>query len=282
MNQEGASRELSEWLGYKVSLLDESLYVRDVFGKVPRSIRYMESLEQIEGVNCPFLGLPNEIAEIGRLRKLDFFMSNLVNLPESIGELRELTSLRATIAGLTDLPKRLVELVSLRELNLSENDIAHLPLGLANMSRLESLILRENTLVNSRSAVDQVAELKSLRELDLAGNGLIEVPERVGKLQLVSLDLSRNYLGDEALSFPDGSFQELRHLSLGFNQLTKLPSFVLDCEALESLRIEHNLITSLPKGIIDRLPALKTVSVDPKLFSSIPRELAEVATSTEW
>ena len=88
-----------------------------------------------------------------------------------------------------------------------------------------------------------------VRNLDLKGLGLEDVPASVGELVgLTILDLSTNKLETFPLNVLE--LRELAGLDLGFNRLSSLPEGIGKM-ALRGLWLHDNQLRSLPEGILD-------------------------------
>merc|ERR1712003_37002 len=95
----------------------------------------------------------------------------------------------------------------LQKLVFTGNQLRCLPMELGQLSKLKILWLDGNRL-GPRLAPEAFEGLGSLEDLDVSGNGLVELPESFGKLKsLTRLVVAKN---------------ELRELSPGIGALTKL------------------------------------------------------------
>lgn len=271
-----AGQELSEWIGHTVSYLDEDISFSEIYGPVPASIRHFRNLESIAGSDCPFLRLPDELGELSQLIRISFTNVKISKLPETIGDLAQLAILDVNAGGLESLPESFGQLRSLRELSLWQNSIRQLPGGVAQLQGLSVLDLSDNNLGSHASSLEPLTGLSGLRSLNLRGNRLRHIPESIGLLDLESLNLACNYLSNDRLAIRPGSFPNLKHLSLSLNQLLDLPEFVFSCKGLESLSLEHNLITALPSDIRARLPNLSRIALVGNPITELPEGIEPV------
>lgn len=127
--------------------------------------------------------IPDEIAELTRLKRIILPGHHLLTLPSEIGQLKEL-----------------------EWLNLYDNQINHLPLTIGELDGLRWLFLRDNFL---ETLPESIGSLKNLIRLNLSNNQLIDLPEEIGKLPLLDeLNLNNNAL----TSLPE-SLQYLKKLT---------------------------------------------------------------------
>jgi Leucine-rich repeat (LRR) protein len=81
---------------------------------------------------------------------------------------------------LDELSPALGRFTHLKELDLSDNDLTDLPDSIMNLSRLQVLKLRGNAFQTLPPAISQFGQFNQLIELDVANNGLQEVPAWIG------------------------------------------------------------------------------------------------------
>ncbi|XP_034724848.1 extracellular matrix protein 2 [Etheostoma cragini] len=143
-----------------------------------------------------------------------------------------------------------LNVVSLRYNRLEENRIA--PLAWINHRNLESIDLSHNHLYLVPSYLP-----RSLVHLVLVGNNIERIPGYVFAHMdpgLEYLYLSYNKLDGEAIE-PEsffGSYQSMVELCLDHNQLIHVPSGINEMTNLHFLRLNNNMIRSIPdEGICD-------------------------------
>ncbi len=79
-------------------------------------------------------------------------------------------------------------------IDLSDNALEHVPEAVANFPELRKLILRRNRIASLNKSL-AMFQISSLNELDLAENGLTDLPEEICKLRnLANLNLENNLL----------------------------------------------------------------------------------------
>jgi Leucine-rich repeat (LRR) protein len=104
--------------------------------------------------------------------------------------------------------------------------------------------------------IDQVAAA-GWTELDLAGQGLTELPPEIGKLtQLKSLVLGKfakeksEWIGNQLTALPEAivQLQSLQQLHLGANQISAIPESLAQLQSLQELDLGHNKISVIPES----------------------------------
>jgi Leucine-rich repeat (LRR) protein len=112
-------------------------------------------------------------------------------------------------------------LPNLRELRLSCNNISDLDV-LEGFPTLNTLDLSYNSL--TPGCVHALQQIQALRELDLCGNDLRELPpSMVHFVNLEKLLLENNKIEDNEIFFTLAGMPSLRILSLAYNFLSKIP-----------------------------------------------------------
>ena len=105
--------------------------------------------------------------------------------------------------------------------------------------------------------IDQAAD-EGWTELDLAGLGLEELPDAIGKctqletLVLVKWDEEKEeWVGNQLTEFPDAVLQltNLKILSLACNQIREIPAAIASLSNLTELKLWSNQITEIPAAI---------------------------------
>ena len=92
------------------------------------------------------------------------------------------------------------------------------------------------------------SQAASLRELDLSGTGLAELPASVGSLeQLTRLALARNDLS--TLPAELGRLSRLLDMDVGGNRLEALPEELCALSGLRNLNAQGNALAALPSGL---------------------------------
>lgn len=180
-------------------------------------------------------------------------------LPGSISSLEQLRVLDVgenSIDGLDNLPPNLrVGLFDHNKLRTIPGDV-FFPVG-AHLGRLS---LADNSIRSISAPSNQLGEQTSssrLRDLDLSGNDLTELPGGVfNRLSLRRLNLSRNQLTSLATELAN-SRNHLETLDLERNRIRELPAFLSDLPKLRYISLNHNLLIERPDFLAQ----------NPKLFN---------------
>lgn len=184
-------------------------------------------------------------ADAASIRAVDLSGNTLKRLPDSIGVWVGLESLSCGQNSLSELPSAVSQLVSLKKLDLSRNKLSEFPSQLLQLGKLRLLQLNGNQMGPMLSVADFGTELpKALEELDIADNGLTELPTSLGGLRsLVRLVIARNRIKE----LPDslGGLAKLQHLDAAENQLSSVPRALLEGTVLSDLSLKGNPIDRL-------------------------------------
>ncbi|XP_031152663.1 extracellular matrix protein 2 isoform X4 [Sander lucioperca] len=173
-----------------------------------------------------------------------------------------------------------LNVVSLRHNRLEENRIA--PLAWINHRNLESIDLSHNHLYLVPSYLP-----RSLVHLVLVGNNIERIPGYVFAHMdpgLEYLYLSYNKLDGEAIE-PEsffGSYESMVELCLDHNQLVSVPSGINEMTNLHFLRLNNNMIRSIPdEGICDPNHSGDTTLVALRLENNYidPQKISPIAFS---
>lgn len=126
---------------------------------------------------------------------------------------------------------------------------------------------------NLKKIESRIFQLSHLVTLNLADNKLVTVPADWSSLpNLGELILSRNAL----ISLPSRMLTTLHRtlntLDLSFNQLTELPSSLIEVTGLSVLKVDSNQLTSLPHGL-SRLGRLKRLSASHNRITELPADV---------
>eukprot|EP01133_Synstelium_polycarpum_P008966 gene8966-10516_t len=222
---------------------------------------------------CRLKTLPNEISQLGGLRRLVVEDNKLTEIPNldglaaleelclsnnqvarfqvSISKLAALRVLDLSCNQLGTIPVRLCYMSALRELFLDGNTFSNFPSHLTELTSLETLSFADASLPNIPI---QIGQMQGLTKLVLAGNALEEVPKELFDITaLTYIDLSSNKLID--LPSGIGALTRLQYLYLQHNKLRMLPEEIGTCAALTCLRLNNNNITHLPAtmGALEQL-----------------------------
>ena len=192
-------------------------------------------------------------------------------------------------------------LAALKVLDMSYNRLVTLPArSLANLNQLEELHLQGNALVNVDD--NSLVGLASLRLVNLAGNQLTSLPPGLfsssganlaelyvsangltvlapglfrGLSQLLVLDLSENQLTASSFGATTlSALPRLAVLSLHNNRIARLDAALFsELTNLQILRLDGNLLESLPQGLFASLPHLHTLILSHNRLARIDGQL---------
>uniref|UniRef100_A0A671L169 non-specific serine/threonine protein kinase n=1 Tax=Sinocyclocheilus anshuiensis TaxID=1608454 RepID=A0A671L169_9TELE len=254
------------------------------------------------GLQLPWLDLDWFMDVSSRITVLDLSRNCLSSLPSVVPwGLIHLRSLNLCHNQLRELPTPTSsqEIICSRlwHVNVSENELECLPLGLLHLGQLKRISAARNKLIslfNIPNGTNWIG-LRKLQELDVSDNGLPELPSSVLHClkALSSLNISRNKLS----SFPDPwacplkickasnnqiAFlpdtisifwkTHLREVDISENVLKELPSYIFELEAIVSLKLCGNQISTLPLLISSG----SVLAVCPIQFPVILRDSLEV------
>jgi len=196
---------------------------------------------------CSLKALPPAAADAdaASIRTVDLNGNTLKVLPDTIGVWAGLENLSCGQNSLSELPSAFSQLASLKKLDLSRNKLREFPSQLLPLGKLRILQLNGNQM-GPRLSVDTFgSELpKALEELDLAENGLTELPKSLGGLcSLTRLIIARNRIQELPESL--GGLAKLQHLDAAENLLSSVPRALLEGTILSELCLKGNPIERL-------------------------------------
>ncbi|KAL3736837.1 hypothetical protein ACJRO7_025724 [Eucalyptus globulus] len=155
----------------------------------PDSLGNLKHLSMLKMENMELLELPDSIGEIAGLQKLSLRNSSVNKLPESIGKLKFLVKLNLSCTNIIELPGSIGELKRLEKLDVGECKLRKLPKVIGKLEKLARLGAGECRFLEGEIP-REIGALSSLKELDLSGTRISEVPPSISQLsQLQNLDL---------------------------------------------------------------------------------------------
>jgi leucine-rich repeat protein SHOC2 len=260
---------------------------------IPANIGHLDQLYSLKLSRNRIAAIPDEIARCTLLTELWLDHNEIEVIPAAIGALRHLNALYidenplksidssvAALGIITNLvitgklsafPQGLVRCHSLIALTLDDNSIESLPDSIGTLCNLTSLCLRNNRLKSLPD--DCFAGLDSLKELDVSGNALTELPNTITLLgNLEYLNCSTNSLTNLPLRI--GMLQSLRNLQCANNLLTSIDPIV-SLTGLSKLDCSHNRLTFLPDSI-GNCAVLKSLSFSDNNLIALPRSITKI------
>uniref|UniRef100_A0A4W5REP7 Leucine-rich repeat kinase 1 n=1 Tax=Hucho hucho TaxID=62062 RepID=A0A4W5REP7_9TELE len=228
------------------------------------------------GLKLPWLELDWFMDVSSRISHLDLSCNSLSTLPSVVPwgliQLRTLDLSNNLFKELhTAQSSQEIICSRLRQVNLSQNELTSLPSGLLHLTRVQRLSAAKNKLTSLFDIPNGTnwIGLRKLEELDVSDNCLTSLPSAVlhSFKSLTSLKVCRNRL----TSFPDPWACPLKHcrassnaieslpntisifwrtqlqeVDFSDNVIKELPSYIFELEALVSLRLCRNQISTLP------------------------------------
>lgn len=242
----------------------------DDFGKL-QNLRFLK-------LDAPLKQLPNSFADLDALDTFKCLTSFTSGIPDVIHQLKNLKVLHLDPFGNiyenqdynTSLDTNFVNLQSLEELYIS--NLNNLDFAFSVFSKLENL--QELTISNSNLAQTwqhPLQENKSITRLDIRNCQLGNLPKDLGKLKnLEKLNLYRCTF----TVFPvDVLNTNVKNLDLSYNQLQEFPEELTNSSyVLEELDLSHNNMTKIPTAILE-IPTLKDLDLDGNNFESFDPSL---------
>ncbi|CAF1324986.1 unnamed protein product [Adineta steineri] len=247
---------------YKLNIVNEKFVPTTVF--CLKSLRQLEirntSLYEFELDDNSIRSLPSEIELLATsLTHFGVYDTPVAHLPEQIGKLRTLYYLELSNTGLLDLPNSIGDLSSLLDLRLSLNKLTSLPTTLRNLRSLTHAMIVSNPQLRSLQSLNGLPDLQSLYTRNCS---IERLPSNLPNLNV--LDMAYNNLTDlvnirtlgnnsnapkyfffsinriHSLPPQIGYVRNLSRLDLDRNELTNLPSDLLNITTLRHLDIRNN------------------------------------------
>ncbi|NWR43057.1 TLR2 protein, partial [Regulus satrapa] len=291
-------RETLDSLVVQKIIIGSVLVPEALLARVLRFFSYTH-VQELAFESCTFQGTGNWSDMDGqKLPILSLSFHNVTAAPLSGRErafsslsrwLESLEELAVTGSRVTSLPCAIGRLLpALRSLNLAQNSLGDGSLAPAfcqgAFPQLRELSLHHNNLSSYHSVCEGVELLPELRYLDLSHNKLMadppfscQWPASLGHFNLSSagldevpaplppnlevLDLSHNHL-----RAVDISLSSLKKLFLNQNLLQAIPS-IRNYPVLDTLHLDNNSISELPRGEVKLLGRLQDVAVADNPFS---------------
>ncbi|KAK4376725.1 hypothetical protein RND71_003021 [Anisodus tanguticus] len=191
-----------------------------------------------------------------------FSIDSFFTVVTKLSSLKKLSLVSLGLWG--PLPAKISRFHSLEVLNISTNFIiGEIPSSLANFKNLKSLVLARNLFNGS---VPDLKGLKTLEVLDLSDNHLGPKFPSIGNNNLVTLNLSNNFLRSE---IPNGlnKFTHLQILDISSNKLVgPMPYFLFSLPAIQSISIARNQLSGALPGSVSCSNNLKFVDFSSNLL----------------
>ncbi|CAF1206489.1 unnamed protein product [Adineta steineri] len=239
---------------------NENVYYLNIANQkfVPLTVFCLKSLRELHIRNTSFYefqlddnsihALPSEIEFLApSLTRFAVYDTPVAHLPEQIGKLRNLQWLTLSNIGLIDLPNSIGNLSSLKELRLHLNKLTSLPTTLANLRNLVFLSLDNNRQLRS---VQSLNDLPTLQSLYTTNCSIERLPSNLPNLQL--LYMSGNNLADLVNIRTLGNNSNLpKYFYFSKNRIHSVPPQIGYIRDLYRLDLDHNELTSLPSDLLN-------------------------------
>ncbi|MCV6636653.1 leucine-rich repeat domain-containing protein [Candidatus Albibeggiatoa sp. nov. NOAA] len=172
----------------------------------------------------------------------------------------------------SDLSPLVLSLKHLVKLGLYYRGIGQLsPEFFSQLKLLQVVDLAANGLTELPA---EIAQLENLTKLDISRNQLTSLPPEFGQLKhLSSLNVSQNSL--QTLPSEISQLQSLTELDISVNQFSVFPTELSPLQNLASLDISRNQLRTLPSEIGD-LTGLITLSLPYNQLQTLPSEIGNL------
>ena len=202
-----------------------------------------KNLEKLEMKENPIEHLPEAFRSAQVLRILDMSSTNLQEVPPQILHLAKLERLTMVNCPLETLPDDWKECLSISQLDLSENRLSTLPASIAQLQKLVKFDLKSCCFEEFPKVLLQ---MNTLHTINLEQNLIPELPNNFEALNLKKLNEANNLLYD--LSDALSANTHLIDLDMSSNRITKFPPVIFKLHNLKHLKMDDNLIASLPQN----------------------------------
>lgn len=222
----GVSEHLPEGIE-DLQSLDELYVEAQAMSVFPKKVLRLRSLKKLT-LQAWLSAIPDDLAELGLLRKLALNQNPLGKLPNVLRLLPQLRYVNLSGTRQQQLPEWLGELQSLEVLWLTRNEIRELPETISELRRLTALVVINNQLEDLPASITR---LDRLRALCIGQNPMTQIPDAVFSLRaLEGLDL-RPARGESGL-------------------ITTIPDKILDLPNLRILECERQPIETPPAEVV--------------------------------
>lgn len=188
-----------------------------------------------------------------------------------VDSVETITRLNLSDFHLKELPPNLRLCSGLIHLNFDENNVQELPEWLEQMTNLEVLSMARNRL--EKIPPNLLISLQHLEELDISGNKLSDIPKFVHCSPMQKLNLSCNNLTHIPSNVLELS--TLKTLDVSFNLISALPdNFQALTDTLQNLWIHANPLVSLESVVL--LVKLQSLNCSHTELRALPKEIQSI------
>ncbi|HAS47429.1 MAG TPA: hypothetical protein DCS93_43530 [Microscillaceae bacterium] len=238
---------LSKYRQIKVLILDYC-----GLDHIPYNLGSLKSIEKVSLAGNNITSFPSFIFQLKKVKELSLSENPIQSIPEKVLNLNALESLWLDhcLIGQTNYdnkpvkdsisPISLSSLQSLSSISICSSGLKEIPDFITSVPYLKTLKLSSNQ-INDTTAY-KLSLIKGLETLDLAGNEISTLPDKLYKLK--KLNLSHNQLTKVTNAI--SSLLVLEYLNLSNNQITHISNDIKNLVRLKKIDISNNLLTNFP------------------------------------
>jgi len=218
--------------------------------------------------NNTFKEVPYDLTILSKLQTLDLSNNEIKKIEPDLRYNKELQFLYLNNNDISTLPAELGELTQLKILELKGN-----PLSLEEREKLQQLLPDTEIVLDEEIYTSDAPASPPSNEAILQSvlGDRLNHPETVKYIY----DLRGKELTDLPYDLMV-KFQKLQTLSVGDNQLKKIPKVLFDLPHLNDLNISYNAIDVLP-STIEKWTALQTLDLSSNNIQRLPPEFAQLS-----
>ncbi|KAL4598414.1 hypothetical protein ACB092_11G058300 [Castanea dentata] len=269
------------------------------------SIGQLSKLNVLDVQSCKSLtNLPSMTSKMESLTILNLSgCSNIKKIPEFKGIMKSLSELYLGCTAIEKIPSSIECLTALTLLNLEYcRNLECLPRNITSLRSLEVLILSECSRLTNLP--DSLWKMKCLKELDLSGTAIREIPSSILDLKdcgcgepletnfsarpefsLKQLKLSRMSQLEEIGLNGIGCFSSLKYLTLSGNSFVNLPASISQLPKLVALDLSNcsmlRSLSGLP-STVRYINALHCYSLEPSLTKPLVLFEPSIFPNSKW
>lgn len=243
-------RTLPASLGQLRSLTDLTIEANELT-ELPGSVGNLYQLTHLLLSKLPVTQLPASMGSLGKLRSLIIQDTKLRTLPESVGALTNLDYVRLTNNELTTLPNSIGQWQALTTLELNGHALERLPDGIGRMTNLTEVIIgRKNQVGALRQLPDSIVHCDRLQKLTIENQPYLDAADVFRKAARLKNLSDLLVVNCNVARLPDVNWKMVswQKLTLVHNQLTELPTGLLDAPKLQYIQARQNPLL----GALDR------------------------------
>jgi len=248
------------WEGLKELKIDS----RNI-SKFPDELKILKNLEELAIFRSKCTVIPVVVFKMHSLKSLSFRGYAISELSENIVALKNLENLDLYGNQLTKLPSSISQMQRLENIGLGKNLFVEFPEEVTFLPRLKTLDLGHNQIVQIPKIIERLNELKYLC---LSYNKITSIPPEMTSLKLLkSLNLLGNLLTENATAYL-WRLGSLEKLGLSYNQFTQVPNDIARLQKLKQFWCAGNNLSKIPSTIVE-LQALDEVVLSDNRIAEI-------------